>query len=226
MSKNAFLYSTGNQIQWLKDCLKLFRPGVWGKKQPKCGHQISRARKPWSANCDFFASNKLWLFCLKFTVYAPFSGCSWHPSRQPHLRHPLSSRFARLRRSVAVENAGHHPTPKCLLIFVETIIIHPNVCPPSTEREGNPVRDLAHFIACHAHGMVQGHPDKINPIERQQHRKTIEYLPQSCCKHVTHANGRQRNRSHGCWNFKRFQLQFLATPAEVWLNAERFLLCC
>ena len=31
---------------------------------------------------------------LILTVYAPFSGCSWHPSRQPLLRHPLSSRFA------------------------------------------------------------------------------------------------------------------------------------
>ena len=34
------------------------------------------------------------LFCLQFTVYAPFSSCAWHPSRQPLFRHPLSSRFA------------------------------------------------------------------------------------------------------------------------------------
>ena len=66
----------------------------------------SRERIPWSANCEL----KRWNFrgwkCRihdfhglappYFTVwvYAPFSGCSWHPSRQPLLHHPLSSRFA------------------------------------------------------------------------------------------------------------------------------------
>ena len=78
--------------------------------------KFSRARNPWSANCELkhwnFGGEKclihglhftvyplpnsrfVRLFCLQFTVYAPFSGCSWHTSRQPLLRHPLSSQFA------------------------------------------------------------------------------------------------------------------------------------
>ena len=48
------------------------------------------------------------LFCLEFTVYAPFSGSSRHPSRQPLLRHPLSSRFA-LHGLRAFEKRLKHP---------------------------------------------------------------------------------------------------------------------
>ena len=44
-------------------------------------------------------------FCLQFTVYAPFSGRSWHLSRQPLFCQPLSSRFA-LHGSRALETGG------------------------------------------------------------------------------------------------------------------------